>query len=258
MQDDVSASKATIPTNLRLLLVIEELVKGGTPITPTLANEVLGLPKPTIHRLFHTLTREGFLQRDIDGRSYAPGWRLRRLAASVLSTSRIRMLRKHVLNALVTDLGETCNISMPERHAMICLDRVETKWPLRIELPAGTETPFHCTATGKMYLSSLHPRVFSKYLGVATLEPQTAQTLIDPPALKSEIEATRARGYATDDEEYMDGMVAVAVPLLDAHGRLMSTLSVHAPTQRVSLPGLVDFLPRLQTAATELSELVLG
>ena len=257
MHDDASLTDKTIPTNLRLLLLLEELARVGVPITPTAVNEVLGLPKPTVHRLFHTLEQEGFLQRDIDGRSYAPGARLRRLAGSVLSTSRIRMVRQTVLNALAEDIGETCNIAMPERHAMVYLDRVETKWPLRIQLPVGTEVPFHCTASGKMYLSSLKPRLFAKYLGIVTLDAHTDHTLTDSVALTAEIEAVRARGYATDNEEFMEGMVAVAVPLLDSQNRLMSTLSVHAPMQRVSLEGLKAYLPRLQTAAKELSELVL-
>lgn len=257
MHDDASLTDKTIPTNMRLLLLLEELVRVGTPITPTAVNEVLGLPKPTIHRLFHTLEEEGFLQRDIDGRSYAPGVRLRRFAGAVLSTSRIRMVRQTVLNALAEDIGETCNIAMPERHAMVYLDRVETKWPLRIQLPIGTEVPFHSTASGKMYLSTLKPRLFSKYLSIVALEAQTEFTLTDPNALQAEIEVIRAQGYATDNEEFMKGMVAVAVPLLDSQNRLMSTLSVHAPTQRVKLNDLKAHLPRLQSAAAELSELVL-
>lgn len=257
MPDKTSTDERTIPTNLRLLFLLEELAKVGVPITPTTANEVLGLPKPTIHRLFHTLEEEGFLQRDIDGRSYAPGQRLRRLAASVLSTSRIRMVRQTVLTKLAEEVGETCNIAMPERHSMVYLDRVETKWPLRIQLPVGTEVPFHCTASGKMYLSSLKPRLFAKYLGIVTLEPQTKHTITDPAALRAEVDAIRERGFATDNEEFMEGMVAVAVPLLDPQGRLMSTLSIHAPMQRIDLNGLQAHLPTLKAASIELAELVM-
>ncbi len=256
MDEEASEHEKTIPTNLRLLLLLEELARVGVPITPTSANEVLALPKPTIHRLFHTLEEEGFLQRDIDGRSYAPGARLRRFAGSILSTSRIRMVRQTVLKDLADDVGETCNIAMPERHMMVYLDRVETTWPLRIQLPVGTQVPFHCTASGKMYLSSLKPRLFAKYLSIVSLDAHTSHTVTDPDALSAEIEVIRARGYSTDNEEFMESMVAVAVPLLDAQGRLMSTLSIHAPTQRISLEGLEQHLPRLQDAARDLSELV--
>ena len=54
----------------------------------------------------------------------------------------------------------------------------------------------------------------------------------------------------------MEGMVAIAVPIHDDHGRLMSTLSVHAPIQRVTLETLLDYFDRLRAAANDLSELM--
>lgn len=255
--DDVGEREKAIPTNLRLLLLLEEIARVGAPMTPTAANEVLGLPKPTVHRLFHRLEQEGFLQRDIDGRSYSAGQRLRKLSVNVLSSSRLRTVRLAVLNALTEDVGETCNVAMPDRDGMVYLDRVETKWPLRIQLPVGTTVPFHCTASGKMYLSTLPPRMLGKYLSSAALEPQTSRTLTDPDALHRAIEEVRKRDYSTDDEEFMEGMVAVAVPIWDDQQRLMSTLSIHAPTQRVSIGDLEAHLDRLRSAAADLSEIVL-
>lgn len=254
---DASGSDKAIPTNLRLLFLLEEIARVGLPLTPTAANEVLGLPKPTIHRLFHRLEEEGFLQRDIDGRSYSAGQRLRKMSVNVLSSSRVRTVRLTVLNALTGEVGETCNIATPDRDGMVYLDRVETKWPLRIQLPIGTTVPFHCTASGKMYLASLAPRLLAKYLSTAVLDQHTVKTLTDPAALQEEIELTRTRGYSTDNEEFMDGMVAIGVAIRDDHDRLMSTLSVHAPTQRVSLADLSQHLERFKQAAADLSELVL-
>lgn len=94
---DHEPENGQIPTNLRLLLVLEEVARVGVPVTPTLVNAALGLPKPTIHRLFATLEAEGFLQRELDGRSYTPGPRLRRLAVNVLSSLRVRTARLAVL-----------------------------------------------------------------------------------------------------------------------------------------------------------------
>lgn len=255
---DASNTDKTIPTNLRLLLLLEEIAQAGVPITPTAANDVIGLPKPTVHRLFHRLEEEGFLQRDVDGRSYSPGRRLRKLAVNVLSSSRVRTVRLAVLNALTEDVGETCNIATPDRDGMVYLDRVETKWPLRIQLPIGTTVPFHCTASGKMYLSSLSVRHLTKYISSAMLDPHTTKSLTDPKDLMKEMEITRQRGYSTDNEEFMDGMVAIAVPIKDDLGRLMSTLSIHAPIQRVRISDLEGHLERLRAAATDLSEVVLG
>lgn len=254
---DASNSDKAIPTNLRLLLLLEEIARVGVPLTPTAANEVLGLPKPTVHRLFHRLEEEGFLQRDIDGRSYSAGQRLRKLSVNVLSSARLRTVRLAILNALTDDVGETCNLATPDRDGMIYLDRVETKWPLRIQLPVGTTVPFHCTASGKMYLSSLAPRHLEKYLANTNLDARTDHTLTDPDKLTQAIEEVRQNDFSTDNEEFMDGMVAVAVPIRDDLGRLMSTLSVHAPDQRVTLDDMKKHLDRLRLAASELSEMML-
>ncbi|MDB9838540.1 IclR family transcriptional regulator [bacterium] len=245
-----------IPTNLRLLMVLEELCRAGVPITPTDVNATLKLPKPTVHRLFHTLEAEGFIQRDIDGRSYSPGARLRRMSMDALSSLRIRTARLAVLTALAEEVGETCNIAIPEREEMIYLDRVETKWPLRIQLPVGTTVPFHCTASGKMYLSTFRPSHLQTFLTATKLKPLTHATITDAGKLAKEVSVVAERGYATDNEEFMEGMVAVAVAIRDTHDRLLATLSIHAPTQRVSLDELVGFVPLISKSARMLSALL--
>lgn len=248
--------KDTIPTTLRLLHVIEALSEAGDPVTPTEINQRLGLPKPTIHRLFATLEAEGFIQRDIDGRRFSPGLRARTMSAGILSSLRIRTARTAILGRLAEDIGETCNIALADRDAMIYLDRVETKWPLRIQLPIGTRVPFFCTASGKLYLSSLTNKHLQSYLNSVTLEPQTPKTLNSAKALMDEIKVIRATGVATDNEEFMVGMIAVAVPILDANKRLVSTLSFHAPSLRLSLSSAEQHLARLHQAAKNLSSLI--
>jgi len=251
-------STGTIPTNLRLLLVIEEIARAGVPVTPTDVNARLRLPKPTIHRLFATLEDEGFLQRDMDGRTYSPGPRLRTMAGGILSSLRIRTARQAILKRLSGEIGETCNIALPDRDAMTYLERVETEWPLRIQLPIGTRVPFYCTASGKMYLSSLARTHLEKYLAATDLRPRTPNTLTDPEALIEEIRLVRDSGYALDREEFMQDMIALAVPVLDINGRLMATLSFHAPTQRFGIDRAVGYLRQLREASADLSSLVSG
>ncbi len=254
---ETAEDSQTLPPSLRLLLVLEEVARSGVPVTPTEVNASIGLPKPTIHRLFSTLEAAGFLQREVDGRSYTPGRRLRRLSTNVLSSLRVRTARLAVLKALAEEIGETCNISVPDREAMVYLDRVETKWPLRIQLPVGTHVPFYCTASGKMYLSTLNNAHLARYLGATKFEQYTAKTLTDPVKLREEIEWTRAHGYSRDDEEFMDGMIALAVPINDDQGRLLSTLSFHAPVQRLTLDVALPHIERMRRAASDLSRLVI-
>lgn len=257
MPDDFANERqGQIPTNLRLLVLLEEVARAGVPVTPSSLKDTLNLPKPTLHRLFNTAEAAGFLQRDIDGRSYGPGPRLRQLSLNTMSSQRLRTVRLAILRSVAEEIGETCNIATPDREGMIYLDRVETHWPLRIQLPVGTQVPFYCTASGKMYLSSLRPAYFDRYLSTALLDSKTQGTITDKDALKAEIEATRKRGYSTDDEEFMEGMAAIAVPIFDDRKRLVSTLSVHAPLQRRDLASLSKSVDTLKSAALELTNLI--
>lgn len=259
MPDDHRPRKDNqIPTNLRLLMVMEEVAKRGVAVKPTDLIDALGLPKPTVHRLLQTAEAEGFLQRDLDGRSYGPGPRLRALAVSTMSSEHLRTARLTILRGVAEEIGETCNLATPDREGMTYLDRVETEWPLRIQLPIGTQVPFHCTASGKMYLSTLRPHVLNSILTARPLEQRTEATLTGIDAIREELELTRTRGYSTDNEEFMSGMTAVAVPIWDGNGKLLATLSAHAPMQRRSLAQLKDYLPALRRGADDLTALHRG
>ncbi len=256
MPDDHRLAKAPqIPTNLRLLVVLEQVAKRGVPVRPVDLIEALGLPKPTVHRLLQTAEAEGFLQRDLDGRSYGPGPRMRALAVSTMTSEHLRTARLAILRGVAEKIGETCNLATPDREGMTYLDRVETEWPLRIQLPIGTQVPFHCTASGKMYLSTLRPHVLRSLLAARPLEKRTARTMTDIDKIKAELELTRQRGYSTDDEEFMEGMTALAVPVVDNQGKLLATLSAHAPMQRRRLSELMSYLPALRKGADDLRDL---
>jgi len=98
---------------------------------------------------------------------------------------------------------------------------------------------------------------FERYLRAARLEGRTQRTLTTVEDLRGEIAATRARKFAEDAEEFMEGMIAIAVPILDDQQRLLSTLSFHAPTVRLSLEAAREHVTRMHDAAEELSRLVL-
>ncbi len=254
---DGSDAKTSIPSTLRLLIIIEEMAEAGEPVTPTTLNRTLGLPKPTIHRLFSQLEDEGFVQREIDGNGYSPGPRLRKISAGILSSQKIRTARTAILTKLTETVGETCNISLPDRDKMVYVDRVETSWPLRIQLPTGTKVPLHCTASGKLYLASLSAAQFTVYLNTSELTAETTQSITDADALKREVSEVRVNGFATDNQEFIDGMVAVGVPILESNGRLMSTLSLHAPIQRLKMKDALSHIPLLRETAQELADLAL-
>lgn len=243
-----------IPTNLRTLLILEAIGAQTDPMTPAEIGRVIGLPKQTAHRLCNTLLEEGFLVRDERNRGLRPGRRARLLASGVMYSSSSHIARKRVLQDLSDATGETVNYVVPEDRGMAYQDRVETDWPIRIQLPVGSTVPFYCTASGKMYLASLPKAQRRRLVSVMHLEQHTGNTVTGPDDLLKELAETARRGYSLDNGEFFDAMNAIAAPVYDKAGRYCASVAIHAPSQRMPVEKALNYCDELFAACTRLSE----
>ncbi len=241
-----------IPTNLRTLLILEVLGKSDRAMTATEINEQIGLPKQTVHRLCVTLEENGFLTRQGHSRRYHVARRLRDLGTGLLHNSRDHIARRQILTELATKIGETVNYVVPESMGMNYLDRIETDWAFRVQLPIGTNVPFHCTASGKCFLASLAPTTRRRFVGALPLHGKTEATFTTADALLEELKAVARQGYAVDNEEFVTGMAAIAVPVLDHTGRFAAALATHGPTSRLSIETALTHKGDLFAAAAKL------
>ncbi len=244
-----------IPTNLRTLLILELVGRRSGPVSAAEIGRELGLPKQTIHRLCNTLAQEGFLVQDRTG--LRPGRRLRTMATGILHASTSHIARHQILRRLAAETGETVNFAVPEADGMSYKDRVETDWPFRVQLPVGSHVPFHCTASGKTYLASLKKRDRMRIINARPLAEQTPNTITEPDSLMSELRLIARRGYALDNEEFIEGMAAIAVPILDKEGRYMASIGVHGPVLRYSTERAEEFAPLLEAAAADIAAVMM-
>jgi len=212
--------------------------------------EETGLPKPTLHRMLQQLEGAGLLIRQADGRHYGTGHRLRRLAENLLLNATHHGARHAVLSHLVDELGESCNVTTLSGNEIVYLDRVETPEPLRFYLRPGSRVPIHCSASGKMVLAQMSPSQRRKLLAHAPLKRYTDKTLTDLDALEAEFTRIRRDGFALDDEEFLPGLVCVAVLV---PGRANLCVAVQAPVMRLTPDKALQTLPALQRAAEAIS-----
>jgi len=239
--------------SLRLLSV---LARHGRPISLAELCSALALPKGTVHRLCSQLVDGGFLMRDIDERSYVVGPRLRELALDTLHHDSVRSLRHQVLADLVVQVGETCNLTTLDGHQVMYVDRVEAKWPLRMALEVGSHVPLHGTASGKLFLAHLPKARRQALISRLTLSALTPHTITDAQALQTECERIARDGHACDREEFIAGLIAVAVPVFDSRRQCRAAIAVHAPTSRMQLDDALSRLTELQVAAQRMSALL--
>ncbi|MEP3277945.1 MAG: IclR family transcriptional regulator [Stappiaceae bacterium] len=237
---------------LRVYRIIEMVAGSEWPISYSEISERLDLSKPSAHRLCEMLESNSIIVRALDGKSYRPGPRLRALSMDILGGSALQLERQLILRSVSEKTGETCNITVPDGMEMLYLDRVETAWPLRISMPAGSRVPLHCTASGKLYLSQLASRERKKLISSLDLKSYTKNTITDSGKLIEQLKTIRQQQVGTDDQEFIDEMISVSVPINDPLGRICATIAVHGPISRLPFEKALSHLPVLREAAAQL------
>ncbi len=242
----------------KALAVLEAVSDQRQPVGLPDLSARLGLPRQTVHRLLGQLESAGLVRRDQSRERYAIGPRQSRLAlASLCSKNQSAPLRA-LLQDLVDDLKETCNIGVLDDLDYVYTERIECKWPLRTHLEAGSRVGAHAVSGGKLMLSALDEAVLRRLIKGRKLHAYTRHTLTKPAALEAELERVRASGYALNKEELFDGIVGVAVPILGQGRRMLAALAVHGPLTRLTLQDCERFVPKLRRAADKIAKAWLG
>jgi IclR family acetate operon transcriptional repressor len=239
---------------LRSLAILEVVVKADRLISLTEIVDQMALPKPTVFRLLNTLEKGGWVLRQPGGKDYIVGSRLASFGLNIMMNNSVRTLRHTILANIASKLGETCNITMLDGNEVIYIDRVETQWPLKVDLQPGTRVPLHCSASGKLFLSQMRNGKRRALLENLVLQRFTGNTITNLDLLESELDRTRKSQIGIDNQEFLDGLICVAVPVMDVNGQIAAALAVQAPIARLTLARAMEHVADLKAAATAMTQ----
>ena len=242
----------------KALAILEGVTEDSKPTAISDLAVALDLPKPTGHRIAKVLEEQGFLGREPGTRRFVEGQRLVELALKVLSAFAQRAPRHAILQALSEEVGETCNLGVLAGNQVVYLDRVEAVWPLGLNFSAGSRVPLHCTSIGKLLLSHQPRRQRERLVTSVPFKRYTENTITEPDRLMAELERIRERAVATDNQEFLAGVVCVAVPVAGPGGRICAGLAISAPEARLTLAEALRHVPTMRDAAARLSETLSG
>jgi DNA-binding IclR family transcriptional regulator len=125
------------------------------------------------------------------------------------------------LDRLAEASGETVHLARLDGSDIVYLAKRESRHPLRLFSAIGRRLPAFATALGKALLAERSAAEVAAAIP-SPLPRLTRNSTTDPARLLEELELTRARGYAIDNEENTEGIrcfgVALprAVPPVDA------------------------------------------
>ena len=212
----------------RILLHVAAQPTGAT------AREIadgLGLPPPTAYHLLGTLVSEGLLTKDAQ-RRYQLGPTL-----GTIANAYVRQLTppEHLvapLRELAAATGESAYLASWRNERVAVISSVEGRNAVRVSgVHLGIAENVHARASGKVLLAFAPEPLRAAYLREHPLVAVTKRTIVAPDAFRDELDRTIRNGYATDEEEFREGVACAAVPVLD-NGHVVAAYAVSAPAER--------------------------
>jgi len=228
----------------RAFAVLDLLGESDTPLGLAQVASSLQLHKSTAHRFLMVLERHHMVERTSGGK-FRLGLRLFDFGNRAIEQYDLRERAQPHLRRLVAETEETAHLCILEQTRVIYIDKIEPAHSVRMITRIGASNPVHCTSVGKAILAFLPEERINDIVRRTRFERFTNRTISTPEALRAEIEKTRRRGYAVDDEELEEGLRCIAVPLLDAQRFPVAAISVSGPSFRVTaqkLPSIANHL----------------
>ena len=222
--------EAAVKSADRALAIIEFVADHGSVRFQDIVTG-LALARSSAHGLVKTLVSSGWLHHNPD-RAYSLGLRAWQVGQQYTGHRALADIARGPMDRLAATVGETVQLARLDGIENVYIAISESANPFRLASSVGMRLHSHATALGKVLLSQLDPDEARRRLNSVVLPRFTDTTVDDPVALMAEIDLARARGYGTDEGEYLAGTRCVAVPLFNDGMGLIAALSVTAPAVR--------------------------
>lgn len=218
-------------------------------------SERTGIPTPTAFRVVATLEEGGFLERLPDG-GLRPGLAVLTLGSAALRGSTLVQVGEQPLRTLAERLGETVNLGVLRGSDVLYLTRIRNRDLVTANIQVGSTLPAPLTSMGKALLAYLPDadvaRVLDGFDFAQATGPNAARSLDD---LLDRLHATRAQGYAIQDEEVAAGLRSVAVPVFGAGDAPVAAINIAVAAARHDLATLEGpLLDALRATADSVSQ----
>jgi IclR family KDG regulon transcriptional repressor len=192
--------------------VLEEFRGDVDELGVTELSKKLKLHKNNVFRILATLQSRNYIEQDKTNENYRLGVRCLELGQTFIQQRGMLKQAKPILQELAEKTGETSYMSI---------------------LRGNDVMPAHATAAGKALVAFESEEDLRKRFG-AELKAYTTKTFRTFEDLYRDIERVREKGFATDLEEFEEGLRCIAAPVRDYTRKVIGALSVSGPAHRLT------------------------
>ena len=216
--------------------VLEWLARQGEGARLADVAQALGLGRSNAHRTLQTLVQCGWATQDSASSRYSASLKLFELGALVDGAVDLKNHLHPSLATLAQATGETIHLAVLDGPDIVYLDKFDSPLPVAAYSRIGGRAPAYCVASGKALLAALalNDAALRTKLGVATdvLPAHTPHTLATLAALQADLAAARARGWASNFEEWRLGVCGLGAAVFNARAEPVAAIGMSVPAIR--------------------------
>ncbi|MET4736685.1 IclR family pca regulon transcriptional regulator [Bradyrhizobium japonicum] len=215
----------------------------------------IGMDISATQRFAHTLTKLGYLSKDVDTKRFELTAKTLDLGYHYTRASKLVARAMPFLLHLSKETEETVNLTVPDGTEIVFVARFMSRHVLSNDVIIGTRLPAFCTAPGVAMLSKMPPDEAREILRRSDLKPYTPSTTYRLQDILKKIDLAGKRGFATAFEEFYHGDLSIAAPILSPKGYPIGAINVGVSRARFTNESAVEqFAPLVVATAMSISQ----
>lgn len=253
----IEQRNSLVPAVDRAVQILKAFQSGEESYGVSDLSRLLDLNKSTVYEILNTLAHYGLVERNEETKKYRLGPALFHLGNLV----RRRLNLRDVAHPFILDLADEVNETVilgaftPENDVLI-LDSAEPKFDMKISASIGMRVPHSAGVFGKIFHAAMDSRTFQDLLATKPLRAYTEKTIVDLTEYQKELERVHATGIAEEYEEYLDGVRAIGVPIVNREGQVVAALIVTGFSRHMDDSKMELLRERLPAVGRQISELL--
>jgi IclR family pca regulon transcriptional regulator len=234
----------------RGLLVLESFTREKENYSLAELTATLGIPNSSLFRVVKELSQLNYLRYQETSKRYYLGTRVMSLGFALLASMELREIARPYMEKLSRECNKSVNLAVFDRNAMVYVERIRVPGIREFNISIGAKLPLWNTAVGKAVLAHVDQQRIDE------LQKQSyslGDLRLDKTGLRNELANVRREGFALNNQEFIRGILAVAVPVFSSEG-VVGAINIAAEPEDVTIETLrKEYAPKLISVGRELS-----
>lgn len=235
--------KHRLEVTRKSVAVLEHLYEHDSRTAKEIA-DALDMPLSTAYAYLSTLDELDLIDKSRE--QYTLGLNLLRFGIKSRNTNELYRYVRPYLPQIAQESGDYASFGVGRMGYRILIDIVEGEQAKYDNAEVGEWRPLHLTSQGKAIMSQYEWDELAELVDAYDFEPHKDNTIGSKAEIREEWELTRSRGYAIENEEYLEHIRAIAVPLNPPTVDEVGAISMSGPKHRFTENRIARYVDLLE------------